>query len=311
MEQARTNNESIVGFFRANYRLRRLNTLAGNEIAKKFGAYTRRQFELDVVDRIPVLIAARNEEEDLPKLLVALSYSSLPVEPIVIDNNSSDNTYDFAKRMGALVLQEDHIGQVCALRRGFCFLADSHPDLSFALITDADSFPIESWAGAARRRLSLFSQERGGIITGPRYKVGRRRFEPLFTIARHLADLKFYAQRGKIKAYGPNLGIRLDSQGRIGSALSDLDPKCILGTDNYIFSTVVSAGGDSGYLTDARGVVLDKDDRCPAWRDLLLRILKKRSVESYYEDRLLHGVPGAYSFLRDGSTKILLTDNPS
>lgn len=306
MEYSRSHSEFVVSFFRANFRLRRLNNCSGREIACRFGTFTRQQFRNSDRYRLPVLIAARNEAEDLPKLLVALSYSTLPVEPIVIDNDSSDETYCLSEQMGARVLREERIGQISAMRTGFDFLSLDRPKAPAVLITDADSFPLESWAAAASRRLSSFSHESGGVITGSRYKIGKKRFEALYTLAGHLNDLRTYIKENRIKAYGPNLGIRFDSRGSILNALTQLDSRCILGTDNYMFYTVVSSGGDFGYLADARGIVLDKDDRYPTWKDFFLRRLKKRTSESYYTDRLANGESGSYRFRRDGSTTTLI-----
>ena len=54
---------------------------------------------------VSIIIPARNEEKNLPRLLNSLSMQSYPIfEVIVVDDDSTDDTADIAKKMGATVL---------------------------------------------------------------------------------------------------------------------------------------------------------------------------------------------------------------
>jgi len=54
--------------------------------------------------RLSIIIPARNEEENLPRLLRSISASVLqPAEVLVVDDGSTDNTAQVAKSLGATV----------------------------------------------------------------------------------------------------------------------------------------------------------------------------------------------------------------
>lgn len=98
-------------------------------------------------DGIPVIIRATNEQEDLPKLLFALARSSTPINPIIIDNNSIDNTPKIGESLGLPVIQEKKKGIVYASIAAFEYIKESHLDATPVLFTDADCIPGVKWAG--------------------------------------------------------------------------------------------------------------------------------------------------------------------
>lgn len=67
---------------------------------------------------IPILIPARNEANQLPVLFEALEKSTVEVDPIVIDNASSDDTARVAFALGARVLSQSEPGQLRAIQLG-------------------------------------------------------------------------------------------------------------------------------------------------------------------------------------------------
>lgn len=123
-----------------------------------------RYFRANHYGRIPVLICARDEEADLPATLVALARSTQPVHPIVIDNNSTDRTADFAHEFGATVLEEQVVGKAAALQTGLDYVT-TELDHTLLLATDADTIVGEQWAKTmldATARLGID----GGIVFG-------------------------------------------------------------------------------------------------------------------------------------------------
>lgn len=71
--------------------------------------------------KISVIIPAYNEEQLLPRCLNSINNQSFPskaYEVIVVDNNSSDNTFAIAKNYGAKVLFERRRGVVYARQTG-------------------------------------------------------------------------------------------------------------------------------------------------------------------------------------------------
>ena len=83
--------------------------------------------------KVSVVIPAYNEEHGIP--LAVRDFMIDPVdEVIVVDNNSTDNTYQVAKRLGVKVVSETKQGYGYAIRRG---LDESTGDL--VIITESDA----------------------------------------------------------------------------------------------------------------------------------------------------------------------------
>jgi len=63
--------------------------------------------------KVSVIIPARNEEKNLPHILQSLRYQTMkPFEVIVVDDASSDKTFEVAKRYGVQVIQLSTIPDV-------------------------------------------------------------------------------------------------------------------------------------------------------------------------------------------------------
>lgn len=113
----------------------------------------------DLKDQVSLIIPARNEAHNLPRLLESLAAQSLkPLEVLVVDDGSTDGTAEVARRHGARVLTSKplpegwrgktwacHQGAEAASGEMICFMdADtrfSEPD-GFRLLLD-------SWQGGA------------------------------------------------------------------------------------------------------------------------------------------------------------------
>jgi len=81
------------------------------------------------------LIPAYNEEKTIEKVVKKVKKMNLT--PIVVDDFSSDNTYELAKRSGAIVLKhEKNKGKGEAIKTGFEFLKKN--DFDYVVLIDAD-----------------------------------------------------------------------------------------------------------------------------------------------------------------------------
>ena len=92
---------------------------------------------------ISVVIAAFNEEENLPKCLDALVSQNFPkdkYEIIVVDNNSVDKTAEIALSYGAEVIKEEKQGNTYAVKKGM----DSAAGEIIAMV-DADTIVEKNW----------------------------------------------------------------------------------------------------------------------------------------------------------------------
>ena len=92
---------------------------------------------------VTVVIAAYNEEKDLPKCLTAITTQNFPkddYEIIVVDNNSTDKTAEIAKSFGVKVITETKQGNTFAVKKGM--------DGAMGEIianTDADTVVFSDW----------------------------------------------------------------------------------------------------------------------------------------------------------------------
>jgi glycosyltransferase involved in cell wall biosynthesis len=86
---------------------------------------------------VAILIPARNEEHTLPKLLEQLTRFK-PEIVVVIDNDSSDRTMEFAENTGAVVVREKRIGYGSACLAGIRFISLLSLKPKYVCFFDAD-----------------------------------------------------------------------------------------------------------------------------------------------------------------------------
>src|ERR1035437_1512308 len=113
---------------------------------------------------ITVVVAAYNEEKDLPKCLTAITTQDFPkddYEIIVVDNNSTDKTAEIAKSFGARVVQESKQGNTPAVKRGM----DSATGEIIAN-TDADTVVFPDWLSTIKK---IFEDKKIVGATGSAY----------------------------------------------------------------------------------------------------------------------------------------------
>ena len=125
---------------------------------------------------ISVVIAAYNEEKDLPHCLTAITSQNFPKEDyeiIVVDNNSTDKTAEIARSFGARVVQESKQGNTFAVKKGM----DS---ATYEIIanTDADTVVFPDWLQTIKQ---IFEDKNVVAATGTAYvKSGNRVLDFLY-----------------------------------------------------------------------------------------------------------------------------------
>ncbi len=108
---------------------------------------------------LSVIVAAKNEEKNLPALISSLvkqSYAADLFEVIIIDDNSSDNTFEKAKSLTEnfyhfsiyKVTDKKYSGKKGVLEFGIAKAKNP-----FVLITDADCQPDKKWIESFARKL--------------------------------------------------------------------------------------------------------------------------------------------------------------
>lgn len=93
-----------------------------------------------MLKKIVILIPCRNEADGIVHVLKALPHararvSGYVLEPVVIDNNSTDHTAEIARALGARVLHEMEPGKGFAMRCGFAHIPE---DADFVVMIDGD-----------------------------------------------------------------------------------------------------------------------------------------------------------------------------
>lgn len=143
---------------------------------------------------VSVIVAARNEEADLPHLLRALEQQDHPSrEVVVVDDGSTDRTsavlaswrnrLDENRRACVQILRTPGIGKKAALARGIA--AARHELLAF---TDADCIPPRGWLSSLARAHAGLARAHVGhpeetLLVG--YSPFRRRHGLINHIARY------------------------------------------------------------------------------------------------------------------------------
>jgi glycosyltransferase involved in cell wall biosynthesis len=162
-----------------------------------------------------VVIPVRNDASALERCLAALERQHVrPIEVVVVDNGSSDDSTAVALRHGATLLHERRVGIAAAAAHGYDAATG---DLVLRL--DADSVPPEDWTAAVARR---FAEEPGlDALSGPGvFTAVPRLLRPVLT------DWywKFYFERlrarvGAAPLFGSNLAMRAAAWRAVRSAV--------------------------------------------------------------------------------------------
>ena len=94
-----------------------------------------------VATRLSIIIPARNEELNLPRLLASIAASAMrPAEVLVIDDASTDNTASVAHSFGASVLKLDQLPEGWTGKSWACYQGAERATGDLLLFLDADTY---------------------------------------------------------------------------------------------------------------------------------------------------------------------------
>lgn len=114
-------------------------------------------------DHLSIIIPARNEELNLPKLLPSLAASSLrPREIIVVDDASTDRTAEVAREHGAHVIKSQPLPGGWRGKTWACHQGAQNATGEWLLFLDADTWFEPD---GLRRVLQEFKQAGGGVLS--------------------------------------------------------------------------------------------------------------------------------------------------
>ena len=113
---------------------------------------------------VTVIIPARNEERNLPRLLESISLArSDQIETLVVDDHSTDATATIASDLGAIVVSSELLPSGWTGKAWACFQGAQHASGELLLFLDADTYfapgglerLIARWQRAADPRLTI------------------------------------------------------------------------------------------------------------------------------------------------------------
>jgi len=171
---------------------------------------------------ITVVIAAYNEEKDLPKCLTAITTQDFPKEDyeiLVVDNNSTDKTAEIAKSFGARVITETKQGNTPAVKCGM-----DAAEGEIIANTDADTVVFPDWLATIKK---IFEDPKVVGATGSAWVKTGNKFKDF--VYRKIYDIfiGFNFLIGKPHFTGFNMVTRKKTYDEIGG----LDPAFTMSPD--------------------------------------------------------------------------------
>jgi cellulose synthase/poly-beta-1,6-N-acetylglucosamine synthase-like glycosyltransferase len=131
---------------------------AGWQEIKPFASYTR-----ELTTSISVIIPARNEEENIAKLLTSIEAQSYPkhlYEVIVVDDNSSDNTAAIVNEFSIVKLIRIRFDDINSYKKKAIETGISAATGDLIVTTDADCIVGENWL----KTIAAFKEETNAVF---------------------------------------------------------------------------------------------------------------------------------------------------
>lgn len=160
---------------------------------------------------LSIIIPARNEESNLPTLLKSLTKQSLqPLEIIVVDDHSEDQTVTVAEQYGAKVVQLKEMKVDWVGKSAGCWAGANASKGDRLLFLDADCF-LPHKTSLAKINQSFDAQKEKGILSIQPYHEIKRAYENLSVLFNImvLAGMNRFSILGKklepAGAFGPSL----------------------------------------------------------------------------------------------------------
>lgn len=237
--------------------IRRLRKLDGADIVADYAEMTRRRFSREGV---AVVIAARNEEADLPATLLTLAGSTLQLDPYVVVNGTTDATADRAQRMGARVLHSSISFKVAALQCGVSAIAKTSAGGPI-LFTDADTLVGPTWA-ATMARACRTSGSPVVTLGNSVFTHGESLAADALRSARKLTSAQLRQRRRlRPRAHGHNMAIEFAGSAAALDGYLAIDPARFIGEEEEIVEGILAAGGQWRATHGLDALVVTRGDR--------------------------------------------------
>lgn len=242
-----------------------LRSTASEEIIRNYADFSKGQFR---EDGLPVVIAARNEEADLPATLLALADSREAVMPIVVENGSNDRTQEFASAMGAKVLT-GAMHKMDAVQQGVRYALVVEGMGRSVLFTDADTLVGRNWASSIRPsdHRTEESHVRYGSVA---YVHGQApHIDAIRTVYAFAKDLNSLVRDKRPVGRGANMSIHFSEQDDFYEEYMQLPPDLFIAEEEKIADMVEEHGGQVSRALGLRALVVTRGDRYDSFRTLM------------------------------------------
>ncbi len=248
----------------------------------------------------PVVIAAHNEEHDLPATLIALAASKELLQPIVVENGSTDDTAEIAKFMGAKVASLSDASKVAALQAGVDIALDDFGKRE-VLFTDADTLVGPSWCSAMLKKSLPTAAESVTVCGASIVTHGESTLvDCLRTLNSFVKDKARLINRAQPVARGHNMAIDFGANDDLRDLYSTIRPDLFVGEERAICDITEQVGGQVRRALGLKALVVTRGDRFSTLRECL-------RVRKFEGNRLeLYDATGPMPFTRyDGSNAFL------
>lgn len=262
----------------SNPSLLSLRDIPAENLVETYASTTTEHFEVARQMERPsiVVIPACNEENDLPAALLSLSRSIQPVVPIIVENGSSakDRTYEYATRMGAIVLQCEP-AKMRATQVGIRFARERFPEQSVIHFGDADNlYPrmcISALARAAKGANERNNQN-GALVFGLGwYDHGPNTVVDMMRSGRIIRKAISRKISGNTPMpYGFNYAVHIDKDERLVEEVCSIDPLMFVREESEICKAATAAGATISQPLSPTAYVFTRGDLIKTraeWRD--------------------------------------------
>jgi cellulose synthase/poly-beta-1,6-N-acetylglucosamine synthase-like glycosyltransferase len=210
--------------------------------------------------KVSVIIAAKNEERNIEKLISAIDEQDYPkdhYEVIIVDDNSKDSTYARTKSMISdnqrfKILQNDDSG--LPPKKGALEIGIRNAQHEFILITDADCTPLPGWIGAFVNKFRDGYDFIFGIAPYHQSKYSDvNSFACFENLRTSLLTFSAAALGFPFSASARSFGFKKESFNKIGGYKSTLHS--MGGDDDLLLQEAVKNNMSVGVVTDRKGFV--------------------------------------------------------
>jgi hypothetical protein len=233
---------------------------------------------------VPIVIAAHNEERDLPATLLAAALSDIEVMAIVGENGSDDRTAEFARKMGAIVCQTDKPAKVGALQLG-TQVAVEELGSQDVLYTDADTLVGRKWAGKLLDMLAG-PDDRPVIVSAPSVFThgGGPAAELVRSVRTFALNLRTITLHSPPIIRGYNMALHFDGTGGLYRAYQKLRPELFVGEERAMLDAVITLGGVARISAGLTAATVSRGDRVPTLIDCFRLRKGDTQREELYDD---------------------------